>query len=78
MTYLGEGTWINSCLVGANSYKVLSSEETYRSSPLEERTDDWPRLDEQHYAVVASNWITISCGWFSTPCRGRMFPNWRR
>ena len=56
MTYLGEGTWINSCLVGANSYKVLSSEETYRSSPLEERTDDWPRLDEQHYAVVASNW----------------------
>ena len=56
-TYPGAGSWINSCLVGANSYKLLSSEEAYQASFLEERTDDWPRSGmELRYAEVTGNW----------------------
>lgn len=56
ITYPAAGTWINSCLIGANSYKILSSQEEAASALLETSDASIERLGgEHHYVRVAAS-----------------------
>ncbi|HIW94332.1 MAG TPA: hypothetical protein H9868_07310 [Candidatus Flavonifractor merdipullorum] len=56
ITYPSAGSWINSCLVSANSYKILSNEEETAASCLESGEAGIERLGgEHHYARVAAS-----------------------
>ena len=56
VTYPTAGDWINSCLVSANSYKILSSEAEASASFLEDGPEPIDRLGgEHHYVRVSAN-----------------------
>lgn len=56
LTYPTPNDWINSCLISANSYKVLSDQSEFEHSFLEEDTSHLYRLGgEHHYVRVAAH-----------------------
>lgn len=56
ITYPSAGSWINSCLISANSYKILSDEEETAASYLESGEAGIERLGGEHrYARVAAS-----------------------
>ncbi|MBM6871318.1 hypothetical protein H7U37_11675 [Pseudoflavonifractor phocaeensis] len=56
ITYPSPNAWINSCLISANSYKILSDQSEFERSFLEEDSTHLQRLGgEHHYARVAAN-----------------------
>lgn len=56
IVYPSQNDWINSCLISANSYKILSDRAEFERSFLEEDSAHLPRLGgEHHYARVAAN-----------------------
>ena len=43
---------VNSCLIGANSYEILSTEEMFLQSPLEEFTDPIRQTPQRRYVIA--------------------------
>ena len=53
--YIPVGVLVNSCLIGANAYRVTSPEEEFQDTPLEEITDVIRQRPGHHYMRVCTS-----------------------